>query len=127
MKLKKEIAHLAIFGARAASAATVISYALGYQVPIVALQGAELLTVCLNTILLLMSVAGLLLLVGHSLYGTSLAKPPKEQAPLLKALLGLTFACELAAFALIGWWFTLGIRVTAFVIVKTMPREEATA
>lgn len=127
MKLKTERGPLALLTVRAASAATIIGYALGYQVPIVALQGAELVTVCLNTIWLLISFAVAAIAVSHQLYGTGLTKPPRTRSPLLKAVFGTVFACELAAFALIGWWFTLGLRVAARVIINSMPHEEPAA
>lgn len=127
MKHSKEIGPMAILCVRAISAAIITVYALGHPIPMQALQLAELLTVCINTAFLLLAVGTLAIVLGHVLLSSGLPKAPKKRTPPLIAILGLLFAFELAAFALIGWWFTLSLRVTAFVIVKTTPYEEAAA
>lgn len=123
----KKHGPVALLCVRAISAAIIIAFALGYQIPMQTLQLAELLTICINTALLLLSVSMLAVVVFHVLMSTGLAREPRPRSPLRKAAFGMVFSLELAAFALIGWWFTLALRVTSFVIVKTAPYEKEAA
>ena len=127
MKATTKPGPVAVLCVRAISAAIIIAFALGYPIPMQTLQLAELLTVCINTAFLLLAVGMLAIVAGHVFMSTGLAKAPRPRSPLLKAAFGLVFAFELAAFALIGWWFTLALRVTSFVIVKTTPHEKEAA
>lgn len=127
MKLSKQQGRAAILCIRAISAAILISFGLGYPVSMQVLQAAELVTVLVNTIMLLLVLALIALLAGEAFMSTGLPPAPKPRAPLETAISGLIFATELAAFALIGWWFTLGLRVTAFVFIKLTPHEEPAA
>jgi hypothetical protein len=117
---------IAILCVRALCAAIIIAFALGYNVRVQVLQVAELVTVCLNALYIVMALLSLGIIVGHGLLGTGLPKPSAPRTPLQKLAFGMAFALELAAFGLIGWWFSLGVRITAAVIQTTMPRDAST-
>lgn len=125
MKLSKQQGRAAILCVRSISAAILIGFGLGSPVSMQVLQAAELLTVLVNTIMALLVLSLLFLVAGNALWSTGLPRGPKPLTPLQSTLSGVIFATELAAFALIGWWFTLGLRVTAFVFIKVMPLEES--
>ena len=127
MTSSKKLTTIAILGARAISAAIITGHALGYPIPIVGLQIAELVTVCINTALLVLAVGLLVIVASHALLSTRLIKPPPKRTQLQTIIFGMVFALELAAFALVGGWFTLGLRVTSYVIVKATPYEGARA
>ena len=102
----KKLSTIAILSVRFVCAAIIIGFALGYPVHMQVLQLAELVTVCISTLLLLGAIALLGIVAGHAYLGTGLPKAPKPRTPTLTVILGLVFALELAAFALIGWWLT---------------------
>lgn len=118
---------VAVLCMRAISAAIIIAFALGYPIPMQTLQFAELVTVCINTVLLVLTIGLLAILAGHALLSTGLPKAPTKRAPTWTVIFGFVFALELAAFGLIGWWFTLGVRFTSFVIMNTAPYEKEAA
>lgn len=113
---------IAVLCARTLCAAIIIAFALGYPIGVQTLQVAELATVCFNTLILLMIAGMLAVVVLHTFMGTGLPKFEKR-TPTWEAVFGMVFALELAAFGMIGWWFTLGLRITAIVIVKTSLHE----
>ena len=118
---------IAVLCVRALSAAIIIGFALGYPIRMQTLQAAELVTVCINTVLLVLTIGLLAILAGHALLSTGLPKAPTKRTPTWTVIFGFVLALELSAFALIGWWFTLAVRVTYFVIVKTTTYEKAEA
>lgn len=114
---------IVLWGARVLSAGVIATFALGYPVPVPVLQMAELLTVGVNTLLSVAVVGLVIVVLCHAFFGTRLVKEPKRD-PRVKTTLGLVFAFELAAFALIGWWFTVALRVAVLVVLKTAPYEK---
>lgn len=126
MKKHAKQQTLVIAGARATAAAILVAHFTGHTVPLPTLQLAELLTVLITTLMLLLAVLCALLYAAHILTGSRLPKAPNRPA-WLNLLLWLLFAAELAAFALAGWWFTLGARVFALVILSAIPQEREAA
>ena len=114
---------IVLWGARVLSAGVVTAFALGYPVPVPVLQMAELLTVGVNTLLSFAVLCLAIVVLSHAFFGTRLVKNPKRE-PRVKTALGPVFALELAAFALIGWWFTVALRVAVLVVLKTAPYEK---
>lgn len=114
---------IVLWGARVLSAGVITTFALGYPVPVPVLQMAELLTVGVNTLLSFAVLCLAIVVLSHAFFGTRLVKNPKRE-PRVKTALGPVFALELAAFALIGWWFTVALRVAVLVVLKTAPYEK---
>ena len=89
-----------------------------------ALQGAELVTVLSNTAGAVFIFLSFILILSHVLIESALPKAPEPRTAIQNIVCGVLFATEIAAYALIGWWFTLILRVFANVVAHTMPREK---